>query len=82
MLSLCVGALSSVQSRECRLVVRAYDKDLIFDDCLGLDVKDSQGRFMIRFTEDVFRDFMELDPDLYLMVYDSPGGRLLHKAHA
>ena len=60
-------------------IVRAFDKDLLFDDDLGLAITDEQGRFLIQFTEDAFRDFMELSPDLYLRVYDSTGERLLHQ---
>ena len=59
--------------------VRAFDKDLFFDDDLGLAITDEQGRFLIQFTEDAFRDFMELSPDLFLRVYDSTGERLLHQ---
>jgi len=61
------------------LVVRAFDKDLLFDDALGFSITDERGRFLIQFTEDDFRDFFELDPDLYLEVYDSTGENLLHK---
>jgi hypothetical protein len=60
------------------LIVQAYDKDLIFDDYLGRDITDELGRFSIEFNEDLFRDFSELEPDLYLRVYDSRGSRLLH----
>ena len=60
-------------------IVRAFDKDLLFDDELGLAISDEQGRFLIQFTEDAFRDFMEISPDLYLRVYDSTGERLLHQ---
>ncbi len=60
-------------------IVRAFDKDFLFDDELGLATTDERGRFLIQFTEDAFRDFMELSPDLYLRVYDSTGERLLHQ---
>jgi hypothetical protein len=61
------------------LVVHAYDKDLLFDDYLGRAVTDNDGRFSIEFNEDMFRDFSELEPDLYLKIYDATGSRLLHK---
>ena len=61
------------------LIVRAFDKDLIFDDELGVCITDELGRFLIRFTEDAFRDFAETSPDLYLRVYDSTGESLLHQ---
>ena len=61
------------------LIVRAFDKDLLFDDELGVATTDELGRFSIHFTEDEFRDFAERSPDLYLRVYDSTGESLLHK---
>jgi hypothetical protein len=61
------------------LIVSAFDEDLLFDDHLGTTTTDELGRFLIEFTEDAFRDFAELDPDLYLRVYDSTGERLLHR---
>jgi hypothetical protein len=61
------------------LIVRAFDKDLLFDDDLGSCTTDSLGRFLIRFTEDAFRDFAETTPDLYLRVFDSRGEQLLHQ---
>jgi hypothetical protein len=74
----------TVESREtgrplAGLIVRAYDEDLLFDDYLGASSTDERGRFLIEFTEDAFRDFAELDPDLYLQVYDSTGERMLHR---
>ena len=59
--------------------VRAFDKDLLFDDEPGLAITGEQGRFLIQFTEDAFRDLMEFSPDLYLRVCDSTGERLLHQ---
>ncbi len=61
------------------LLVRAFDKDLLFDDDLGVSITDELGRFSIHFTEDDFRDFAETSPDLYLRVYDSTGESLLHQ---
>ncbi len=61
------------------LIVRAFDKDLLFDDEVGASITDELGRFSIQFTEDDFRDFAETSPDIYLRVYDSTGERLLHK---
>ena len=61
------------------LIVRAFDKDLLFDDPLGSCVTNESGRFLIRFTDDAFRDFAETSPDLYLRVYDSTGESLLHQ---
>ena len=61
------------------LIVRAFDKDLLFDDELGVSISNEMGRFLIKFTEDAFREFAETSPDLYFRVYDSTGESLLHK---
>jgi Transthyretin-like family len=60
------------------LVVRAFDKDLIFDDRLGVTQTNASGQFEISYTETQFRDFNETQPDLYLRIYDASGKRLLH----
>ena len=60
------------------LLVRAYDKDLIFDDRLGDTHTNAEGQFELSYTEAQFRDFNETQPDLYLRVYDASGKRLLH----
>ncbi len=69
-----------VEVRETRrpvegLLVSAFDKDLAFDDHLGVAVTDPDGRFVIRFTEDRFQDLLESDPDIYLRVFDASGKR-------
>ena len=60
------------------LVVRAYDKDLIFDDHLGDTHTDAAGHFELSYTEVQFQDIHETLPDLYLRVFDASGKRLLH----
>jgi hypothetical protein len=61
------------------LRVRAYDKDLLIDDKLGLDaVTDSAGKFEISYTEAHFRDLNETEPDIYIRVYDASGKKLLY----
>jgi len=55
------------------LLVQAYDKDVIFDDFLGSDHTDSNGRFEIQFTELAFRDLIEQRPDVYLRIFDPSG---------
>ncbi len=55
------------------LLVRAYDKDLVFDDYLGQTSSDREGCFEIRFTEDLFRDLLERNPDVYLRIYNASG---------
>jgi hypothetical protein len=61
------------------LVVRAFDRDLIYDDTLGFANTDAEGRFEIRYGEADFRDLFESKPDLYLRVFDAGGTRLLHE---
>ena len=60
------------------LIVRAFDRDLMFDDKLGYAVTDDGGRFEIRFEREAFRDLLETRPDLYLRVLDRLGVRILH----
>ena len=60
------------------LLVRAFDKDLIFDDRLGETRTNASGRFELSYTESQFRDFNETQPDLYLRIFDASGKRLLH----
>ena len=60
------------------LVVRAWDKDLIFDDPLGDARTDAQGRFEIAFTDEQFRQVFDENPDEYLRVYDASGRHELH----
>ena len=61
------------------LVVRAFDRDLIFDDKIGYTNTDDDGRFEICFETDRYRDLFESRPDLYLRIYDRAGARLLHE---
>jgi hypothetical protein len=56
-----------------RLVVRAYDKDVVFDDYLGDAITDDAGYFEIRFTNLVFQDVVEQRPDIYLKVFAPDG---------
>ncbi len=60
------------------LIVRAYDKDLIFDDDLGSVPTNANGEFEISYTETQFRDFNETQPDLYVKVFDASGKTVLH----
>jgi hypothetical protein len=54
------------------LRVQAFDKDAVSDDFLGDCSNDEQGRFEIRFTDADFKDVIESQPDIYLMVF-APG---------
>jgi hypothetical protein len=51
------------------LHVRAYDKDLVWDDCLGSDDTGARGDFLIRFAERDFREPLEHQPEIYVVVY-------------
>jgi hypothetical protein len=58
------------------LNVSAYDKDLVYDDCLGSAVTDRTGKFIIRYTAGSFRDGpgrRERAPDIYIKVFNSKG---------
>ncbi len=59
------------------LIVRAFDRDLVFADKLGYATTDDDGRFEIRFGVEQFRDLWESRPDLYLRIYEKSGIRLL-----
>ena len=61
------------------LVVRAFDRDLIFDDKIGFTNTNDDGHFEIRFGRKRFRDLFESRPDLYLRIYDRAGVRLIHE---
>jgi len=61
------------------LIVRAFDRDLVFDDKLGFATTDDAGHFEIRFGAEAFSDLRETRPDLYLRVYDTEGTGLLHE---
>ncbi|MBW2714730.1 MAG: hypothetical protein JRD03_01560 [Deltaproteobacteria bacterium] len=61
------------------LVIRAFDRDLIFDDKLGYTNTNDDGLFEIRFGSERFRDLFESRPDLYLRIYDRTGVHLIHE---
>ena len=61
------------------LVIRAFDRDLIFDDKMGFTNTDDDGHFEIHFGTERFRELFESRPDLYLRVYDRTGAHLLHE---
>ena len=62
-----------------KLIVRAFDRDLIVDDKIGFATTDEDGRFEIRYRAEDFSDLRESRPDLYLRVFDAEGTRLLYE---
>jgi hypothetical protein len=61
------------------LVVKAYDKDLRFDDVLGSAVSGELGRFEILSELADFRELFETRPDIYFKVFRQ-SGTLLYAA--
>ncbi|MCZ8121746.1 MAG: C25 family cysteine peptidase [Microcystis sp. LE18-22.4A] len=54
------------------LMVRAYDKDLLYDDLLGTALTNEEGRFEMVYSEKDFRELFECKPDIYLSIYAPP----------
>ncbi|NNE15013.1 MAG: hypothetical protein HKN51_08545 [Saprospiraceae bacterium] len=53
------------------LHVIVYDKDLIFDDVLGIANTDKNGNFSLTFEWSKFKNFLDRKPDLYFVVKDA-----------
>ena len=60
------------------LFVKAYDKDILFDDLLGSAITGAGGRFEIVSEMRDFRDFFDVKPDIYLKVYTRDGVKEIH----
>jgi hypothetical protein len=62
------------------LKVGAFDKDLIFDDKLGVAITDAKGAFRIDYSQLDFSSIFgtETMPELYITVKDSTGKKLLY----
>ena len=62
------------------LQVKAFDKDLFFDDKLGTSVTDAKGQFRIDFSSFDFSLLpdIEMVPDVYVRVFDAAGKKLLY----
>ena len=48
--------------------VEAHDSDIGSDDYLGLTKTDEHGKFQLTFSEKAFKDFLEGNPDVYLII--------------
>lgn len=61
--------------------VQAFDKDpgiyLHPDDRLGKALTSSDGTFKITFTDDAFKDWLEGNPEIYLVIRDREGRILI-----
>ena len=53
------------------LNVRAYDKDLFFDDLLGSAVTDKDGKFRIEYLKQDFSELFEQKPDIYFTIFSA-----------
>lgn len=62
------------------LRVQALDKDILFDDKLGVAITDASGSFRIDYSQLNFSSFLgtETVPELYIRVYDASGKKLLY----
>jgi hypothetical protein len=60
------------------LQVRAFDKDLLFDDKLGVAITDAAGGFRIDYGAVNFSHLFETTPELYIRVFDASGKKLLY----
>lgn len=59
------------------LFIRAYDKDLLFDDLMGSAYSGENGRFEIVSLPGDFQEFLDTKPDVYLQIYTPDGKSLL-----
>jgi hypothetical protein len=64
------------------LFVKAYDKDLLFDDLLGTAITGPRGEFEIVSVAEDFREFFEQRPDLYLRIFAAGGKRQIYTTEA
>lgn len=82
MIGLRLSVLVIAQETEMRLpglFVKAYDKDLLFDDLLGSAITDLDGRAEIICDRGDFDEFFDSRPDVYFKVYGPGRTRLVHE---
>ena len=62
------------------LQVRAFDKDLIFHDKLGVAITDAAGNFRIEYSQLDFSSILgtETSPELFIRIFDASGKKLLY----
>lgn len=77
-----IGKIVEAESGEplAGLQVRAFDKDLLFDDKLGNAITNAAGEFRIDYSSIDFSLFagMETEPELYIRVFDATRKKLLY----
>ena len=59
------------------LKIRAYDKDLLWDDLLGTAMSDQEGKFEMDYSSKEFHELREAQPEISLIVYAPPRRLLL-----
>ena len=60
------------------LTVKAFDKELLFDDLLGAVTTDRNGNFEIKYDKEDFQElFFDEKPDIYLTIRN-PEGEVIH----
>lgn len=59
------------------VVVKAFDKDLIFDDLLGAVHTGPDGRFSLTYDQEDFKELFEASPDIYLKVTTRDRSKIL-----
>jgi hypothetical protein len=57
------------------LLVRAFDRDLLFSDLLGAAITNDDGSFILGYQGVDFKDLFEQHPDIYLDIYASKVAR-------
>jgi len=60
------------------LLVRAYDKDFLYDDLLGNTITDNEGRFEIKYAGSDFKELFDKRPDIYFKIMDLAGKTVLY----
>jgi len=56
------------------LIVKAVDKDLLYDDILGEATTDENGNFEIKYNKEDFKELLlDKEPDIYLNVRNANG---------
>lgn len=60
------------------LVVRAFDKDGVYDDLLGNATTDAGGRFELRYSKTDFSELFEAAPDIYFEILDASSREVIH----